>query len=244
MADETRFQATPHAAGFRRLELTGDSNRATRKSILPSVIGTAAQPAIAGPYIEDVESRDYTIYVVRSLVGGGASVPRQVSVDLTVGAGSALVTRRVSPELSWNGWVYHVIAQTVRMSFALSAANANAPTEDIITAWVAQGRPSMLFGETPIVDAVTSPSAVGFQPIPLFARKVRVTAQVPTSIVAPPPNPTLEFFNPFGGSVGIVEVLRPKEGQEFDVPFFATQVQMHYAGHEGTIFRLDWSTWA
>jgi hypothetical protein len=238
------FQATPHAAGFKRIELTGDSNRATRKDIRPASIGANAQPALVGPYIEDVYSRDYTLYVVRQSTGPSTTVPRSVAVDIIMGAGSALVSRRISPFVSANGWVYHFIAQTAKVTFDLSTANVNAPSEDVITAWLAQGRPSRLFAETPVVDAVTTPSAVGFFPIPLFARKVRVWSQVFTSIVAPPPNPVLEFFSPFGASVGNVEVQRPKEGQEFDVPMLASQVQMHYAGHEGTIFRLEWDTWA
>ena len=181
------FGQGPQNQPFERIERQADANRGIARNISPLLapplgLGDGATP-IQGPWIQNVESTDYTLYCTRSWSGpeAPAALLREAQLRLTVGAGSALTSDELLlPQLSPIGFAYHISAQTLKATLLASPRVLGQLyfQNDSVTAWIARGRPFESINQTIVpADAV-------LHRIPSFARSVNVSEQFPATFTA------------------------------------------------------------
>jgi hypothetical protein len=211
------FAGDSFTAPARRLEMLADAQRSALLDVRPSIVGQSATE-LQGPFAQDIESTDYTVYAVRRWrAAAGPWDVRGAKLRCLVGTGVALADVEVVPDLPPRGIAWHVQAQTVRVLVPLFPGFVVAEgAEDSILVWIARGRPfESLQPTSPVVNGAT-------MTVPLFARSVRFEAASAGIVFPVPPfvDSIVEWLdpalNPCGSS--LLAAADAYEGRSFIVP--------------------------
>lgn len=223
------FGGAPNAQPAVRIEALPDSNRGQPQNVTPlaqpgvSLLVSSAGGPVQGPFIQNAESTDYTLYVAREWFGpqGPAALLRDASLHVQVGAGSGLSREMLVPLISPIGVAYHVAAQTVRTTLNVQAVNPGQLyfAQDNVVSWIARGRPSVnVTQSTQLVGALNA------QRMPSFARYVTIGEQTPGMFT--PATATVEFLDVDGTVIQQVPLTGIALGQRLPVYLLASSVQL------------------